>query len=174
MARGDALSLQRETYDLWRAFVQRSWDVVDPGLLELCRRRIADPHGSVPAESELERAALDWVDQYVIDQNGITPEQNARLGELLAPRAVNDFAFAVYAHDADRRAHALVGDGGASEGGGEVELDPDAELFPLPVDPRFGELLGSFGNEAVRRLQVDEVTSELCRLRNAIHQQCHF
>jgi hypothetical protein len=44
----------------------------------------------------------------------------------------------------------------------------------LLVDSAYGAALGRFGMDACRRTLVDDVTSEVCRLRNALHQHCRF
>jgi hypothetical protein len=191
----DVLTLQRRTYDLWLETLRQTWRLVDTPLLELCRTRMAQIYERpVPVSAamasrlaelerfrdsleftEPERDALDYVEQLMIDQGGITAEQKERLARHLSPGEVADFTFAAFAHDADLRARTLLEiEPDASEPESIATASPEDEklyLFPA-VDPAFSEALGRFGHDASKRSLVDETTTEVCRLRNAVHQQC--
>lgn len=177
----DLLALQPETYTLWRHLLGRTWKIVDPSLLELCRARMAETYGRPAAAAtgeltERDRDALEYVEQLMIDQNGITQDQKDRLARHMSPGELADFTFAAYSNDADLRARTLLGiEADAQPADGDLVFDDDAELFPFPgVDEQYSELLGRFGNDACRQSLVDATTSEVCRLRNATHQQCHY
>jgi hypothetical protein len=176
------LALQPKTYELWRLTLREATRIADPRLLELCRARMAQTYGrpapagaDAPADDR-EQAALAYVEQLMIDQNGITEQQKEELGKHMTHEQLSDFTFAAYTHDADFRARTLLGiDAEAPSYDGEMPTEDVGELFPFPgVDPAYSEALGRFGNEACAQSRVDPTTSEVCRLRNAAHQQCHF
>ncbi len=177
-----ALEVFPEVYGQWRAALHDGWRVTDPELLEQCLPRIADAHGrlsgEIPPVDELDergRAAAEYVDQYVIDQNGVTDAHREALAAQLAPWTLNDFALVIWLHDADVRARVLLG---IDEGPDERELTEapalaEGRLSEFPVtDPAFGARLASFMNAVHSRKVIDLETAELGRLRNALHQQC--
>jgi hypothetical protein len=111
------------------------------------------------------------------DQAGLSEEDKNGLARHMSSDEVADFTFSLYTHDADFRARTLLGiSTDAPTIRGSVSFsEEDAHVFPFPgVDATYSELLGRFGNDAVRRSLVDPTTDEMCRLRNAAHQQCHF
>ena len=177
----DPLATQARTYDLWRLTLREADRIVEPRLVDVCRTEIAHIYGRPVTDRKSdfeadERAALDYVEQLMLDQNGITGEQTDALAAIVGESHVRDFAFAAYTWDADLRARALLGITQSS-----VPLEEDlpagdeGHLFPFPgVDPAYSEALGRFGNDACRRSLVDETTSEACRLRNAAHQGCRY
>jgi hypothetical protein len=178
----NVLDVFPEVYEQWRAVLHDGWRVTDPELLEQCLPRIADAHGRpsgrVAPLDELDertRAAVEYVDQYVIDQNGVTEAQREGLARHLAPWAFDDFAFVIWMHDADVRARVLLR---IDEGPDERELTPvpalaDGQLTEYPVtDQAFGARLASFANAVHARKVLDPETAELARLRNAVHQRC--
>jgi hypothetical protein len=178
----DVLSLQPRTYDLWRLTLREATRVADARLLELCRTSMAQtyertaPGGAAEPADDREQAALAYVEQLMIDQNGITEEQKEHLGRHMTHEQLSDFTFAAYTHDADLRARTLLGiEAAPPPFEGDMPNDDVGVLFPFPgVDPAYSEALGRFGNEACAQSLVDPTTSEVCRLRNATHQQCHF
>ena len=187
------LALQPTTYELWLEVLRRTPSIVDAGLLALCRARVAQiyerpagrhhPHADEllrwrdsEAFSETEQAALDYLEQVMIDSSSLSAAQKERLERHLSQQGVANFAFAAYAHDADLRARTLLG----------IEVEPswDERVEPVPptdgqkprafprVDRAFGSALARFGHDASAHSLVDEVTTEVCRLRNAWFQQC--
>jgi hypothetical protein len=75
-------------------------DTVDPGLLELCRSRIALLIGlgsdwSVRPLSERERACIDLTEQFVLDVAGITDAQVAAVVDQLGADGAMEFVFAL-------------------------------------------------------------------------------
>jgi hypothetical protein len=186
----DALEAQPETYALWRLTLREAHRVADAGLLGLCRSRIAEIYGregagapldverrhGAEAFTDVERAALGYVEQLMIDQNGLMPEQKAELSSLLPSGTLHDFTFAAYTVDADLRARTLLRiSTDAPPLDHEVPARGDESLFPFPgVDTGYSKALGRFGNDACSQSLVDDTTSEVCRLRNADHQQCHY
>jgi hypothetical protein len=187
----DPLATQPRTYDLWRLTLHEADRIVEPRLGDVCRARIAqhygrpfsDPRGAElehwrdsPDVDETERAALDYLEQLMIDQNGISDAQKDALAAAVGDEHVRNFAFAAYTWDADLRARILLD---TVHGPPPLEADlpvgDEGDLFPFDgVDPAYSEALGRFGNDACRRSTVDETTSEACRLRNAEHQGCRF
>jgi hypothetical protein len=178
----DVRALQQPTYALWLRTLEETRRLVEPRFLHLLRRRTIDAYGGEVADdagdpTDLERDMLAYAEQLMIDQNRIEDDLEARLAARLSPEELAGLAFTAYTHDADLRARALlevepsasVEDAASETGGGEGEPFP----FPL-VSPAYGEALGRFGMDACRRSTVDDVTSEVCRLRNALHQQCRF
>jgi hypothetical protein len=171
-----------EVYEQWRAALREAWRVTDPELLEICLPRIAEAHGRPSGEvaplddlDERARAGADYVDQYVVDQNGITDAQRETLARQLAPWALDDFAFAIWMHDADTRARVVLG---VDAGPDERALSPvpplhEGRLSEIPVtDQDFAARIASFLNTVHARKTIDLETVELARLRNALHQQC--
>jgi hypothetical protein len=175
----NALELTPAVYDQWRAALREGWRVTDPDLLEQCLPRIAEAHGRPARETapldDRGRAAAEYVDQYVLDQHGVTAAHREALARHLEPWALNDFAYVVWLHDSDMRARVLLQ---IDEDAGEREpAEPpplaDGRLSEFPTtDPAFGARLASFMNAVHSQKALDLETSELARLRNAIHQQC--
>jgi alkylhydroperoxidase family enzyme len=91
-----------------------AWRAVDPDLLELCRRRVAEMIGAAPAAAtsdELlttrERAHLEFTEQFVISVSTVGPEQVDALLEHASAQEVYDFSCALYLIEMSMRA-ALV------------------------------------------------------------------
>jgi len=137
--------------------------------------------------SARERAALAYAEQFVIDQNGVRGELEAALAaELGAKEDVIRFAFALWAVDAELRALAILGVEdrirvGASEAGAEANEGPGPDWSSEEVDymsslltPAFWKAVMTFGPASCAETDVDALTSEACRLRNANHQQCRY
>jgi hypothetical protein len=178
----NTLEVFPEVYGQWRAALREGWRVTDSELLEQCLPRIADAHGRPGGEiapvdelDERARAAAEWVDQFVIDQNGLTDGHREALAQHLAPWPLNDFAWTIWLHDADVRARVLLR---IDEEADERELATPPALaegglseFPV-TDRAFGARLASFMNAVHSRKVIDLETAELTRLRNALHQQC--
>src|SRR5436309_3418838 len=93
---GDVLTLQQGTYDLWLEVLRRAGTIVDGSLLALSRARMRQMYerpavgeGARAEElagwrdsdafSELERAALDYLEQLMIDPSSLSTEQKERL-----------------------------------------------------------------------------------------------
>jgi len=177
----DPLATQPRTYDLWRLTLREADRIVEPRLGDVCRAEIAHIYGRPVANRRTsfdadERVVLDYVEQLMLDQNGITDEQTGALATVVGEERIRDLAFAAYTWDADLRARTLLGIGQDSTAlEGDLPLGDEGHLFPFPgVTPAYSQALGRFGNDACRRSLVDETTSEACRLRNAAHQGCRY
>ncbi len=156
----------------------------DPDLL----RELEDWRSSSAFDAR-ERAALDYAEQYHIHHSGLTDEQKAELGRHLTERQIYTFVYALWANDSYMRVLSLL----------DVEPDPPSQPFrpdrhPAPgsdelpspaeglddpdslLDPEFAEQYWALSRTIVRKsaVVVDEVTSEVVRLRNANHQACRF
>jgi len=205
------LALQPHASALWLEVLARSWAIADPELLGVCRLRIAqmlacraeldgvDPERltelaswrSSRKFSAQERAALAYVEQFVVDQNDLGEEQKADLARFLSRVELCNFVQAVNAHDGYLRTLSLL-DVGPDPGAGSrsaleqslprsplAEEPADAsvaglELFDMLTDPAFHEARAAFGGATALLDGVDEVTTEVCRLRNARQQACRF
>lgn len=140
------------------------------------------------ASPSKEQAALAYTEQFVIDQNTITGEQRADMERHLSPRELANFVQALNAHDgycrtlslldvraddADRTRRPLEPAAGADETRDAlVSAAPGA--FEEVTDPAFYEARARFGAATALLDGVDDVTTEVCRLRNASHQACRF
>ena len=91
-----------------------AWQATDPDLLSLCRDRVAillrhrptldamsdERHGALVSSSrngltDVERAMLDFTEQYFVDVSGVTDEQVERLARHLGDASVIDFVNAL-------------------------------------------------------------------------------
>lgn len=113
-----------------------AWAAADPELLELCRCLIVtmlearsgeqDTGASVPglsadktaaianwrtsdAFSPLERAALDFTEQFVISVSSVTDEQVEALRSILGDEKTYAFAAAIYVVEMTERLHIVAG-----------------------------------------------------------------
>ena len=157
-------------------------DVAGPGQLERL-----DSRDALPLR---ERAALAYAEQFVVDQNGITDEQKADLSQCLSDRELANFVQALNTHDGycrtlsllDVRADAADSAGRPLEQAASRPGDPRGvprgtaglERFEALTDTAFYEARAAFGAATALLDGVDEVTTEICRLRNASHQACRF
>jgi len=212
--RDAVLGLQPEAYELLQAALARAWQATDPRLLDLCRLRFAqlvearaelagadaqllmdlERWESGAAFSERERAALAFAEQFHLDHNGITADQEAALAAHLSRREYFTFVRALHLNDAYVRVLSLL----------DVEPDPPAApprierlapstpaqrvsdpepvdpsltgraLLQALVDPALQAAVLAYGRAAMRQSLVDDVTSEAVRLRNASHHACLF
>jgi alkylhydroperoxidase family enzyme len=195
--RDAVLGLLPEPYALLREALELSWSITDPALLELCRLRMAQlfecraelsADEREPPSSERERAALAYAEQFLIDQNGITEEQKQELLRHLTERELCNFVQALNVHDGHLRVLTLLDIGPDPRG---ARWDPPAgavadtradeqlpsgglDLLVALTDPAFWEARTAFGAAMALQTGVDEVTTEVCRLRNAHHQSCRF
>jgi hypothetical protein len=177
------LGVLPEVHDQWLALLHETWRVTDPHLLEQSIAHIAAAYGrpgattSIAASDERGRAAADYVEQYLVDQNGITATEREMLTGHLAPWSLRDFTFAIWAHDADARVRVLLQiDAGADERAASPNVPlADGRLPAIKdevADPAFGARIGSFINTVLCQQRLDAETAELARLRNALHQHC--
>jgi alkylhydroperoxidase family enzyme len=200
------LGLLPTTQARWYEALSRTRQMTDPALLGLAALRAAQLHGcdallaDAPDDrlrelehwrsgglGEPERAVLDWTEQFVVDQNGLTPEQRAAMGRLLDERELYNFAFALWTHDAHARALTVLGverdrlpgeppqAGGGAAGAADLEWSSaEASRLESLIDGAYWDSLMAFGKDVCRRTTIDPYTSELCRLRNANHQRCLY
>ena len=126
--RDAVLGLQPEVFENHRAFLDACSDVLDPELLELCRARMAQTlgcreelarhsaerlaHVESPQQSDsltaLQKNALEFVDQFLIDPAIISTELATSLEDELGTRGVIDFATVISAFEASLRLAALL------------------------------------------------------------------
>jgi hypothetical protein len=169
---------QQPTYDVWRQSLHETRRLLDPGFLERLRARLQATYSgtaSPPRPSGLEADMTEYVEQLAIDPTGIGDDLGDRLSSELSPEELANLAFAGYSHDADIRMRTLLGLDPSLPWDGPVHPEVEGEPFVFPlVDSTYGAALGRFGLDACRRTLVDDVTSEICRLRNALHQHCRF
>ncbi len=136
-----------------------------------------------------ERAALDYAEQYHIHHSGLTDEQKTEFGRHLSEREIFTFVYALWANDSYMRVLSLL----------DVEPDPPSESprpdrhpptgttepaerppapadADSPLDPEFAAQYWALSRTIVRRasVEIDDVTSEVVRLRNANHQACRY
>ncbi len=118
----------REAYARHRAYLEACTSATDPELLELCRALMAkelrcreelarhspqrlaelDSWERSPSFTERERAALEFVEQFLIDPSLISRDLVGRLETELGTSAVIDFANAIAAHEGSIRLAALL------------------------------------------------------------------
>jgi hypothetical protein len=122
---------------------ETAWEAADPGLLELCRclivsmldagapRRAANPAAPAPTAdqiaalgawrdsdlfSPLERAALEFTEQFVVSVSSVTDEQVEALRSRLGDEKTYAFAAALYVIEMSERlcivSAAVLGNGG--------------------------------------------------------------
>lgn len=101
-------------------------DVVEPELLDLCRRRIeqllgCDGEGddlrrwpTAPGFTERQRVALRYAEQLLIDAQGVTDADAARVVDALGEGGFLVLAYACGFFETTARAHLLLTAGGAS------------------------------------------------------------
>jgi hypothetical protein len=187
-----------------------AWAMTDRELLELCRMRMAqtfdcprplgagddrlrelDEWSTSDGFSETERAALNYVDHYILDCNAVTAEMNDELERSLgSPRALYQFVTALNTVEMIVRACVLLDlDGLLPQGERSRVADPgpdDGEAPPPTdgvglrrhyralIDTRFWQARAIYGASVVRLADVDALTTECVRLRNATFQQCRY
>jgi alkylhydroperoxidase family enzyme len=147
--------------------------------------------GGATQSADRERAALAYTEQFFFDQNALSDEQKEAMARHLSDGEMINFVFALQLQEAYLRTLTLL----------DVAPDPGQSLLDavssaaqdelaaarLPsmgashqgriralTHPAFRGARAAFGKAAVRESGVDGVTSELCRLRNANHQCCHY
>lgn len=126
--RDAVLGLHPEAYALHRTFLETCDSAVDGDLLELSRARMAqvlrcgeelarhDPGllerlaswYSEPTFSDLQRAAVAFVEQFILDPSLVTRDLVAPLEAELGARGVINFATVVSAYEASLRLSALL------------------------------------------------------------------
>jgi len=137
---------------------------------------------SCRALSEAERAVSAYAEQFVVDQNCLPGELEDDVLRHLSYRELCNFVQALNAHDGYLRVMSLldVGPGGPSPlrrprdaaasveppSGDPQETDPLERLVAL-TDPVFHELRASFAAATARLSGISDLTTEVCRLRNA-------
>jgi alkylhydroperoxidase family enzyme len=146
------------------------------------------------AFSERERAALAFAEQFHLDHNGIATEHEEALAAHLSRSEYFTFVRALHLNDAYQKVLSLL----------DVAPDPpslpprierlapsepvERASDPEPVDPaltgralvqalvapELQEAVLAYGRAAMQQSLIDDVTSEVVRLRNANHQACLF
>jgi hypothetical protein len=126
--RDTVLGLKAEPYDVTRRVLLAAWNMTEPGLLEICRVRLAQLTG---ARAELdgadegllaalddwrssdrfnkrERVVLDYAEQYHYDHHTLSDAQRDALAGELSQREVIDFTWALHMNDAYVRIMSLL------------------------------------------------------------------
>jgi alkylhydroperoxidase family enzyme len=126
--RDAVLGLHPEAYARHRAFLQASAAATDGELVELCRTRMAQLIGcreelalhdptrlrsleswdGEPSFTAVQRAALEFVEQFVIDPALVERETLAELERTLGTSGVIDFCTAIAAQEASLRLSTLL------------------------------------------------------------------
>jgi len=158
-----------------RAALVRAWrvahDAVDPGLLDLARRRVEDHLGLAPDPGEepdepLGRAIAELSDQFVFYVPHVTEELRTPVRDRLGPDGLRTFVEALYVLDQTTRlrlTHARL-------------FAEDESPPPGQSDPGRASSLRSavteLHAEAVRLDGLDPITTEVVRLRAANYHDC--
>ena len=126
--RDAVLGLHPEVYKHHRAFLEACGDAIDTELLELCKARMAQtlgcreelarhtPERLAQVESfsqsdtltSLQRNALEFVDQFLLDPAMISPELAASLESHIGATGVIDFTTVISAFEASLRLSTLL------------------------------------------------------------------
>jgi alkylhydroperoxidase family enzyme len=174
------------------------WGAADPDLLALVRVRIAQllrndaelertPSGAPPISSErlaalrewptsslfsdVERACLEFTEQFVMDVAGVTDELRQSIATHLRPARVGGFVTALYLLDYGQRTRMAL-----------ERLFPDAEVTSMVAADSAGENgvpslqtdLDELMKAIARLDSVDMVTTEVVRLRGARQHNCRI
>ena len=117
--RDAVLGLQPNAYARHREFLAATAAATDPDLLELCKWRMAQHFGcreelarhsggEPHSYTALQEAALDFVDQFVLDSSLISREQVAALEAELGTKGVIHFTMAIAAQESSLRLSTLL------------------------------------------------------------------
>jgi len=140
--RDAVLGLVPEPYDVMRRVLTSAWRITDPGVLELCRCRLAQ---LTEARAELEgvdedvlarlenweaeagltgheRAALAFAEQYHYDHRLLVDGKLAELERFLSRRQLVNFVWALHMNDAYIRVISLL------------DIAPDPETAPRRIE----------------------------------------
>jgi alkylhydroperoxidase family enzyme len=207
--RDSVLGLFPEQYANLRELHESAWAMNDAELLELCWLRMAqllDCRRALEAEAAerlaelddwqasdaftpVQRAALAYVDQFVLDPNSVTQELNDELADLLSLRGLFELIAAVSTLEVCLRLCTLLdldprfprGEPRvAAEAAAQDEAVPRADgiglrdYYKSVIDRRFAQARITYGASVVRLSGVDPLTTESVRLRNATFQQCLY
>jgi alkylhydroperoxidase family enzyme len=140
-----------------------------------------------------ERAVLDFTEQFVISAVDVSGEQGAELAKQLGVSEPSTFVYGLQINEGLVRLLAFLdvapdpegGMGGflgrvvSSASGSELAGVRDLEHLDwvdptTETDPRLLEAYHAFARAACRKQGIDALTSELVRLRSAVHHQCQF
>jgi alkylhydroperoxidase family enzyme len=200
-----------DVYDRLRTVLDLAWSINDSDLMQTCRLLIVQMHGTrlIDADayarqlaeledwrssaifSARERVALDYAEQFVMDQNSLSDAQKQELGRHFSDRQVVAFVQGLNINDAYLRVLTLLdipfdpeygrpgaqANGRAAPSGGDDAASAPANHNGVLVsltDPDYFNARIEHSRSAMRHTRVDDVTSELVRLRNANHQKCEF
>jgi hypothetical protein len=202
--RQDVLGVHPEAAGLLEEVLAVACGLVDAPLLELAWRQLVEQLGCVGSSpgaagghaadgavsGELETAVRAYVEQFALDPNGITEEQNDELARHLSQSGLFDFVSALNVLDGYLRTCALLGvDPGPPRRTGAPRATASRELPARPavadgpamrayrlkvIAPELLAARTAFSKAAMRLDGVDDVTTEAARLRNASFQQCHY
>ena len=178
--------------------VETAWTVTDPRLLAPAAAAVAETFGAPAAPSpadERERAAVAYAEQFAFDPSAVHGRLDAELRAQLGPTGLADFVAALNVVEGYLRACALL------ELELELELSPPAIRPPRPpapsrevefgkpplgdgnalrdyrnrlIDPRLVAARSAYARAVLGLHGVEEVTTEVVRLRNAQFQQCEY
>ncbi len=202
------LELSPEPWERFRRLMHVTWEATEVDLLSLCRLRLAQVLGCRTAlaglsaddlaqladwshrdsYTERERAALDYAEQFQIDQNQITFQQRDALSRHMSEAGVANFVTALQVHDAYLRMMTFLDieadagseiacqssaleERGEDAGNGPRGGSYNSEMKSL-VNPALQQASVEFARSTFRQDLVDAQTSEMCRLLNASRQNC--
>lgn len=178
-AAADALTLKPGIYELWTRTLTASEEMIDPSLREFCRSQIAGSYGrnkgeAIAPATDLQRDLLEFLEQMILYPTGVDEDLRERLSAQLSSQELMRLTFAAHALDSDLRARVLLEIDSEAPAAGPRDENLDREpAFGLPnIDLEFDDSLRRFALAARPGSLVDETTIELCRLRNALHQDC--
>jgi alkylhydroperoxidase family enzyme len=180
-AQTDPTELRPQAFRALSGLTRATRASTDPATLDLVRLRLAQTLGcdvalrgadpqqlrdldrweSSEAFSPDQRAALAYSEQFLMDPNGLTEEQKDDLEHHFSREGAARFVEALNAHEGELRLLTLLA----------LEPNPPA---PLEPETDVATARQEFRRAALTDAQLDPVVSELCRLRNANHQSCHY
>ncbi len=158
-----------------RAALLRAWhaayDAVDPGLLELARRRVEDQLGLAPDRGEAPEERIGWpiaalTDQFVFYVPHVTGELRAAAVDHLGPDGMRTFVEALYVLDQTTRLRLAYARLFAEE-----QPPRRAPSDPGPTPP-LRTAVRELHAQAVRLDELDPLTTEVVRLRAANYHDC--
>lgn len=154
---------------------------IDPYFLQLLRARIdvLISDGSLSRQlfpdglgdlSDAQKAAIDFVEQFVIDVSGITDVDRTILEEHFPGEKMRDFVTAVYIIEFSYRLKVIAGMLLGEDSSHQIHNET-ATLIE-PADTR--TYLKNYQDAVVRSTDLDPVTTELVRLRCARTHNCRI
>jgi len=189
------LELLPEPVGRLEELVDVAWTVAGPSLLTPAAAAVAAVVGApvepAPATSNVELAAVAYAEQFTLDPSAVRGRLDEALRDHLGGTALADFVASLNVVDGYLRTCSLLEleprlpDVAAPSASGRA---PDRAVGEPPrgdgtalreyrnrlIDPRLIEARGAYARAVLGLAGVDEVTTEVVRLRNAQFQQCEY